>query len=302
VEKKIPSTEGKREKKKKNKAFYGYLEGIISIVLNTLLFGLKYWAGITTGSIAIVADAWHTLSDSLTSFVVILGFKVSSIKPDKRHPFGHGRAELISSVIIGTLLAIVGFNFFMESLQRFRNHQAAHYSTFAMIIFIFSIVVKEGLAQFSVRTGKRIGSASLIADGWHHRSDSIASVLVLVGIAVGRFLWWIDSAMGIAVSLLIFYAAFGILKESVSSLLGDEPDDSLKMSLGELLKEDGLNIVEIHHIHVHKYGEHTELTFHLRLPPEIKLKDAHSLASRLENRIRGALGIESTIHVEPKTF
>ena len=89
----------------------GYIEGGISLLVNTLLFGLKYWVGLQTGSVAILADAWHTLSDSLTSLVVILGFKISSTPPDRKHPFGHGRAEVISSIIIGTLLAIVGFEF-----------------------------------------------------------------------------------------------------------------------------------------------------------------------------------------------
>lgn len=290
-----------RKKRKRGKTFYGYLEGILSIILNTVLFGLKYWVGITTGSIAIVADAWHTLSDSLSSIIVIVGFKVSSIKPDKEHPFGHGRAELISSVIIGTFLAIVGFNFLMESIQRFRNHQAAHYSTLAIVIFIISIFVKEGMAQFAIQTGKQIDSHSLMADGWHHRSDSIASLLILIGILIGRFLWWIDSAMGIAVSILIFYAAFEILKASISSLLGEKPDKGIKKSILQILGEKNLKSENIHHIHIHKYGNHSELTFHLRLPSKIKLYEAHVLADAIERKIRIKMGIEATIHIEPDT-
>ena len=142
----------------------GYLEGFISTILNILLFGLKYWVGIQTFSVAIVADAWHTLSDSLTSVIVIIGFKVSSKPADKEHPFGHGRAELISSVIIGTLLIIVGFNFLVESIHRFINYQSANYQNLAVIMFIISTIIKEGLAQFSIRAGKKINSYSLIAD------------------------------------------------------------------------------------------------------------------------------------------
>ncbi|MCJ7648125.1 MAG: cation diffusion facilitator family transporter [Candidatus Lokiarchaeota archaeon] len=108
--KKILKLKPKAPISKEYKTFMGYLEGTISIIVNTLLFGIKYWVGIKTFSIAIIADAWHTLSDSLTSLVVIIGFKVSSKPADKKHPYGHGQAEVISSVIIGTLLAVVGVN------------------------------------------------------------------------------------------------------------------------------------------------------------------------------------------------
>lgn len=193
---------------KKYKTFIGYLEGTISIALNTLLFGLKFWVGTKTFSIAIIADAWHTLSDSLTSLVVIIGFKVSSKPADKKHPYGHGRAEIISSVIIGTMLAIVGFNFLIASIQRFINQQSASYGNLAIIVFIISVIVKEGLAQFSIRAGKKINSQSLIADGWHHRSDALVSLMVLVGIFMGGYFWWVDSIMGIIVSLAIFYTTY----------------------------------------------------------------------------------------------
>ena len=298
--KKRSSKKGQRPLK--SKAFFGYLEGSISIIINTVLFGLKYWVGIATGSIAIVADAWHSLSDSLTSIVVILGFKISSKRSDRKHPFGHGRAELISSVIIGTLLSVVGFNFLVESVHRFIDRQAAVYSTLAIVVFIISIVLKEGMAQFSIRTGKRIDLRSLIADGWHHRSDSIASTLILVGILLGRFLWWIDSALGMTVSIFIFYAVFSILKDSISPLMGEEPDNVLKSTLKQLVAENGIEGGIIHHIHIHKYGAHTELTFHLTLPSKMTLQEAHLIANKLENKIRDCMDIEPTIHIEPFTI
>ncbi|MCG2821806.1 MAG: cation diffusion facilitator family transporter, partial [Candidatus Atribacteria bacterium] len=218
----------KKQISKKYKIFIGYLEGTISIILNTILFGIKYWVGIKTFSIAIIADAWHTLSDSFTSLVVIIGFKVSSKPADKKHPYGHGRAEIISSVIIGTLLAVVGVNFLIASIQRFINHQSASYGNLAVIVFVISVIVKEGLAQFSMRAGEKINSQSLIADGWHHRSDSLVSLMVLVGIFMGGYFWWVDSIMGIIVSLVIFYTTYIILKESISILIGEEPSEDLE--------------------------------------------------------------------------
>ena len=289
----------KNQISKKYKTFIGYLEGTISIILNTLLFGLKYWVGIKTFSIAIIADAWHTLSDSLTSLVVIIGFKVSSKPADKKHPYGHGQAEIISSVIIGTMLAIVGFNFLIASIQRFINHQSAVYGNLAVIVFIISVIVKEGLAQFSIRAGKKINSQSLIADGWHHRSDALVSLMVLVGIFMGEYFWWVDSIMGIIVSLVIFYTTYIILKESISSLIGEEPSEDFEAEIRKIVTNSVSRDVKLHHFHSHKYGDNRELTFHIRLPADIRLEDAHRIAEKLEKKIREEMNIETTIHAEP---
>jgi len=289
----------KKQISKKYKIFIGYLEGTISIILNTLLFGLKYWVGIKTFSIAIIADAWHTLSDSLTSLVVIIGFKVSSKPADKKHPYGHGRAEIISSVIIGTLLAVVGVNFLIASIQKFINHQSASYGNLAVIVFIISVIVKEGLAQFSMRAGKKINSQSLIADGWHHRSDALVSLMVLVGIFIGEYFWWVDSIMGIIVSLVIFYTTYIILKDSISILIGEEPSEDLEVEIRKIVANSVSHDVKLHHLHSHKYGDNRELTFHIRLPVDMKLEDAHRITEKLEKKIKEEMNIETTIHAEP---
>jgi cation diffusion facilitator family transporter len=130
----------------------GYREGVISSVLNTVLFGLKFWVGTAVGSVAMIADAWHTLSDTLTSLVVILGFWISSKPKDDEHPFGHGRAELIASVIIGTLLGVVGLNFLKESWNQLGEHQAVEYSTISIIVFGISVAGKEALR--GIRSGR----------------------------------------------------------------------------------------------------------------------------------------------------
>jgi cation diffusion facilitator family transporter len=266
----------------KYKTYIGYLEGTISVVINTILFGLKYWVGIQTFSIAIIADAWHTLSDTLTSLVVIIGFKVSSKPADKKHPFGHGRAEVISSIIIGTLLLVVGINFLFASIQKFRNQQSASFDMLAIIMFTISVIVKEGLAQYSFRLGKNINSQSLIADGWHHRSDAIASMMILVGIFIGDYFWWIDSIMGILVSLIIFYTTYKILKESISTLIGEEPSETFKADIIEIVTRSISHDVSLHHLISHIYGDSKELTFHIRLPADMKLEETHKIRILIE--------------------
>jgi cation diffusion facilitator family transporter len=281
----------------KYKTYIGYLEGTISVVINTILFGLKYWVGIQTFSIAIIADAWHTLSDTLTSMVVIVGFKMSSKPADKKHPFGHGRAEVISSIIIATLLAVVGFSFLLASIQKYRNQESASFNKLAIIMFIISVIAKEGLAQYSFRLGKNINSQSLMADGWHHRSDAIASMMILVGMFVD--FWWIDSIMGILVSLIIFYTTYKILKESISILIGEEPSETFKADIIKIITRSIPHDVSLHHLHSHIYGDSKELTFHIKLPADMKLEEAHKIAEKLEKEIKNEMDIDTTIHMEP---
>lgn len=277
----------------------GYIISSLSITVNVLLFALKYWVGLLTPSVAIMADAWHTLSDTLTSLVVLIGFKVSAIPPDKKHPFGHGRAELIAALIVGILLALVAFNFLVESVHRLIDRQAAVYGTLALIAVAVSVVSKEVMAQVSIRAGKRTNSPSLIADGWHHRSDAISSLLILVGIVLAGQFWWTDGVLGIMVSVLIFYATFEILKNAISHLLGEEPGKEIIAGIDDLSSKITSYDLQIHDTKMHDYGHHKELTLHIYLPAEMKLSEAHEIAQKLEIGIWKQMGIEATIHVDP---
>jgi cation diffusion facilitator family transporter len=276
-----------------------YAEGWISIAVNLALFALKYWAGIVTDSIAITADAWHTLSDSLTSIIVIVGVKISAKPADKEHPFGHGRAEWIAAIVIGISLALIAFNFISESLQRVRHHEAAHYGIIAITVTVISIVMKEALAQYAIWIGKKTGSRAVKADAWHHRSDALSSVIILVGIFFSTYFWWIDGVLGIIVALLILYAAFDILKDSVNPMLGSEPGEDLISQVRELAHECTGEEVHAHHFHLHDYGGHAELTFHIRLAQRMTLQEAHGIAKRIENVIGDKLKIDATIHIDP---
>ena len=277
----------------------GYIEGWLSIIVNIFLFGLKYWAGVVTGSIAIIADAWHTLTDSISSIIVLIGVKVSSKPADEKHPFGYGRAELIASLIIGVLLAIIAFSFIQQSIEKLENREAVVFGTFAIVVTVISIVSKEALAQFAIWAGKKTGSTVLKADAWHHRSDAISSVIILVGIFLGKYFWWIDGVLGIIVALLIFYATYEIFRDSVNPLLGKTPDENLIKEVNKICQAINATQMEAHHFHIHEYGNHTELTFHINLSNDISLEDAHIIATKIENSIREKLNIEATIHMEP---
>ncbi|MBE0637260.1 MAG: cation transporter [Bacteroidales bacterium] len=275
-------------------------EGWISIVVNTLLFILKYWAGMVTGSVAIIADAWHTLSDSLSSLIVLIGAKVSSKPPDREHPFGHGRAELIASVLIAAFLGFVAFEFLKESILKLNNREIVVFGKIAIIATIISIVLKEALSQYAFWAWKKTGYLSLKADAWHHRTDAISSLIILVGIFLGRYFWWMDGVLGIIVAVMIAYAGYEILKDTISKLLGEAPDPALVKQIKEIAGTQSEHDMQIHHIHVHSYGEHQEITFHIRLPNTMSVEDSHTLVTAIQTSIRSALSIEATIHVEPR--
>ncbi len=285
---------------KKEKKFYGYLEGWASIFVNSLLFILKLFAGISSRSIAVIADAWHTLSDSLTSIVVIVGFKLSSKPADKDHPFGHGMIENISSIVIATMLGIVGFNFIVDSIKKLISRENFEFNFFVGFVVILSIVIKEGLAQFSFYLGKKINSQALKADAWHHRSDAITSVIVFLGLLLGKYFWWIDGVLGFIVAIVIIYSAFEIVLSSSKMILGENLSDEESQKIISLVKTLSNDIEEIHHLHCHQYGDHKELTLHIRLPNNMSVQDSHSLTQKIENLLFKEFSINVTVHVEPQ--
>ncbi len=286
---------------KSSKYRLGTMEGWLSLVANFVLFGLKYWAGVVSGSVALIADAWHTASDSISSVILIVGLTVSKKPADKEHPFGHGRAELISSIIIGFILAIIGFNFLQESVIRLIKKQEVFFGTLAIVVTAISIAVKEGMAQFAFWAGKKEELKSIIADGWHHRSDALSSLIILIGIFLGKIFWWIDGVLGLMVSIFIFYTAYVIIKKSADSLLGEIPNRKLLQRIEDIAKEVYPHNLRLHHFHIHRYGDHTEMTFHIVLPEEMKLNEAGKLTQKLFERINEELNIIATIHIDTKS-
>ncbi len=274
-------------------------EGWVSIVTNLLLFALKYWAGLVSGSIALVADAWHTLTDSVSSMIVLIGGKLSNKPADEEHPFGHGRAEHIAAIIIGVLLAIVAFDFILSSVEKFNTREAGNFGTIAIVVTIISIVGKEALAQYAFWGYRKTKSSMLKADAWHHRTDSLSSIIILIGIFVGKFYWWMDSLLALIVALMIAYASFEILSTEIKSLLGERIDPELIQAIK--VDIDGVLELEvfIHHFHLHQYGQHNELSCHIKLPANMSLYEAHVICTRIETRIKEKFDLITTIHPEP---
>ena len=278
---------------------YIRMEGWSSVIVNTILFILKYWAGIATGSLALIADAWHTLSDSVSSVIVLIGGKLSKKPADHDHPFGHGRIEHITAIIIGVLLAIIAFDFMVQSVTKFSSQEAVVYGKIAWIATIVSILTKEGLAQFAFYTARKTNSNILFADAWHHRTDALSSVIILIGLIIGKHFWWTDAVLSFIVAVMIGYASFDILKKEVKSLMGEQPPDELLKLIITAAQETSDIPLHMHHIHIHSYGDHSELSCHIKLPRGMTLFEAHEICTRVEKGLLNQFGYIATVHAEP---
>lgn len=279
-------------------------EGRLSIAANIALAAFKFVAGTLSGSIAIIADAWHTLSDSLSSLVLLVGIKISERPADAEHPFGHGRAELIASIVIGMLLAAVGFEFIQGGIRKILAHETSEFGALGYAAMIATVAVKEALAQHAFYGARKTGMTSLRADGFHHRSDALSSLIVLAGMLATEFfgekLWWMDGSLGSLVGFMLLYVAWTVLRDAGNKLLGEAVPAETEARIREIAARIGGNAeLHLHHLHLHNYGAHGELTFHIRLDPATPLAEAHRLGSEIERAIADELRLETTIHLEP---
>jgi len=272
-------------------------EGWISIVVNLILFGIKYWAGIVSGSIAFITDAWHSLSDSISSLAIIIGSKISAKPPDKRHPFGHGRAELITAILIGMMLVVVGFNFLLESIERFKEETEVLFGMLTYIIIVGSILLKEASAQYAFYTARKTGYKSLKADAWHHRSDALSSVIILGGMLLSPYLPYVDAIMGILVSGFIFHIAYVIIKEAADDILGTAPSEETIEKVTQTANEAAGFDLAVHNFKLHEYGELQEISFHIRLPDDMLVRDAGILIRNIADKVYETYGFATTIHM-----
>lgn len=280
------------------------LEGVLAIFINAVLFAVKFAAATATGSVALMADAWHTMSDSISSIFVVIAAKLASKKPDREHPFGHGRWELIASLFIAFLLGVVGYQFLADSIDSFQTGESVGYGTFALAATAASIIAKEALAQYAFYLGRRHDNPVISADGWHHRTDSLSSAIVLCGIAATKFikgLWWMDSVLGAICALAIFYAAYKIMMDAITKILGEEPKKEFIDEVGGEIKNIYDGDLKLHHFHLHNYITHKELSLHMRLGKDMTIEKGHDIATAIEKMLKEKYGVDSIIHVEPLT-
>ncbi len=293
----IPGADQVEDSKIREK--YGLLEGWVSIVVNTLLFVLKLIIGLLVNSIALIADAIHSLSDTATSIVVIAGFKISNKPPDPEHPYGHGRAEYIATLIISILLVVTGVEFIRTAFDRITNPQKITATIGLLIVVFATIVIKEAMGQFSKYLGRAIESDTLEADFWHHRTDAISSGLVLIALIAGDFGFpSLDGYAGLGVAAILIYTGFDIARGAVDTLLGRPPKPSLVHKIRKMARNIP-HVIDVHDIVVHNYGNHSFINLHIEVDEKEDVMLMHDAAEAVEELFRREMNAYATVHIDP---
>lgn len=279
---------------------YGVLSGAVGIGLNILLFLGKWIAGTVSGSIAITADAFNNLSDAGSSIITLIGFRLSGQEPDPEHPFGHGRMEYISGLLVSVAILVMGFELIWSSLGKLRSPEPIESSALVFGILIASILVKLYMFFYNHSLSKKIESAAMKATSVDSLSDTVATTLVLIATLISKYTGLLlDGWFGILVGLFILYTGGSTLKETIDLLLGQPP----KQEFIDEVKEIVLGHSMVHGVHdliVHDYGPgRVMISLHAEVDVNGDIQDIHEQIDHIEHELQEKLHCSATIHMDP---
>ena len=279
---------------------YGYLASIVGIIINIILFLIKFSVGLISASIAITADAFNNLSDAGSSVITMIGFKLAKMPADKEHPFGHGRIEYISALIVAFMVMLVGFQFTKSSIERILNPTPVTFEVIPFILLVVSIFFKFWLSRFNKLTGNRINSSALKAASVDALGDVFTSTCVVISFLAAKFTTFpIDGYIGVIVSLAILYAGFTLVKETINPLLGEAPDPELAKNIREMVLSYD-HIIGVHDLIIHNYGVGKCMaSIHAEIPSDINVMKIHDIIDMAEREISKKLKIYLVIHMDP---
>ncbi len=277
----------------------GVFQGWISVFVNGLLFIFKMAIGLMVGAVSVIADAIHTLSDVISSSIVIWGFKQAEKPADVEHPYGHGRAEYIATLIIAILLCVAGIEFIEAAIGRIRHPEVVEAKWWMVAVLGITIVIKEITARYAEFLSSKIASSTLHADAWHHRTDAISSLLVVAAMIAGIYGYpAVDGWAGLGVALFLIFTGFELAKDAVDDLIGKPPTSEEVESIRQIvLGVEG--VLGAHDITVHSYGHDKFASVHVEIDAEETTAAAHDISEEVEKRIQKALGVEPTVHLDP---
>ncbi len=280
---------------------YGTVCGIFGIFLNIVLFAVKLFAGLISGSLAVTADAFNNLSDAGSSVITLAGFRLAAKKPDPDHPFGHGRLEYVSGLIVALLIILVGTELAKSSIEKLFYPTTPDFGLLTAVILIISILGKLYMSFYNKKYGKLIDSSAMLATASDSLSDAISTFAVLAAGIVCRVsgFVYIDSICGLLVSVFIITAGIRAAKDTVSPLLGQAPSEEFVNKVSELALSDK-KILGIHDMVVHDYGPgRVMVSLHAEVSGDENVYELHETIDRLEMLISGKLGCETVIHLDP---
>lgn len=298
VKKFIKDSENTASKKVRNS--YGFLGGIIGIIVNFLLFLIKFSVGTLVSSIAVTADAFNNLSDTASSIITIVGFNMANKPADEEHPFGHGRIEYLSALVVAFMVMLVGFQFVKTSFDRIMNPEPIKFEWIPFILLIISIFLKVWLSFFNKFIGNKIDSTALKASAVDALGDVFTSSCVAISLLAAKFTTIpIDGYVGILVALFIIYSGFSLVKETINPLLGEAPDPKLVKDIHSMLLSYDY-ITGIHDLVIHNYGPgRCMASVHAEIPSDIDIMKIHNIIDKAEREISKELGVYLVIHMDP---
>lgn len=283
---------------------YGNMCGIVGIISNIIICMAKILIGVIIGSISIIADGINNLADAGSSLLTLLGFKIAARPKDREHPFGHERMEYISGLIVSLVIIAIGLLLGESSITKLISKEMMSYSNTMAIITIcilsFAIIVKFWQSFFNRKYGKLINSTTLMATATDSLNDCISTGAVLIATIVSVFYpnWWLDGAMGTVVALFIVFSGLGLVKETISPLVGEIPSrefiDDIKK---KVMAYDG--VIGVHDLVIHSYGPKTIfITLHAEVDSKVDVMISHDIIDNIEADFR-ATGINMVIHLDP---
>ena len=279
---------------------YGVLCGFVGIFFNLLLFTGKFLAGTLSHSIAITADAFNNLSDAGSSIITLIGFKMAGQKPDSDHPFGHGRIEYISGLLVSVIILIMAFELLKSSVIKIFHPDELAFSPLIVLILLLSILVKCYMAFYNRKIGKKIDSAAMAATSTDSLSDTLATSVVLIATLVSHFTGLsIDGYCGVLVGLFICYAGISAARDTISPLLGQAPDPEFVKQITDIvMAHEG--VIGIHDLIVHNYGPGRILiSLHAEVPADGNILTMHDMIDLIEHELRDTLHCSAVIHMDP---
>lgn len=279
---------------------YGSLCGGVGIFLNIILFAAKLIAGVLAASVSVTADAFNNLSDAGSSIVTMIGFKLAGKKPDPDHPYGHGRLEYVSGLIVSMIIIVMGFELMLSSVKKIIHPEAAEFSIIAICILIGSIIVKGYMFFYNSRISKKIDSVAMKATALDSLTDCIATFAALVSIIAGKLWGWkIDGWCGAVVSLFVLYSGFNSAKETISPLLGQPPTEELVKGIEETVTAHD-EVLGIHDLMVHDYGPgRMIMSLHAEVPASGNVLELHDVIDNIERELKEKYSCEAVVHMDP---
>ena len=284
----------------KTRNSYVYMGSIVGIICNLVLSIIKITVGAISGSVSILADGFNNLSDMASSVITMIGIKLANRPADKEHPFGHGRMEYLSALIVAFMVMLVGVQFIKSSVDRIMNPVPITFEMIPFILLLLSLLVKLWLSRFNKYVGEKINSSALKAASVDALGDVFTSSCVLISFVAAKFTTLpIDGYVGLVVSAAILYAGYSLVKDTISPLLGEAPDEELVKAIKQgVLSYD--NIIGVHDLIIHNYGVGKCMaSIHAEIPSNIDLITIHEIIDAAEREISQKLNIYLVIHMDP---